>query len=129
MDDSWTELTHASDKYNMLVDMNTEQLQSKQYIPGNSGLQKPGLALPTSNITVKLNVMMAGHTGTLSACVFCVIFLDTDKEEDLLKYHEYLINKFNFQITTVTNVNAEANLVKFKLSTKELVLVMITLPK
>ena len=124
----WTELTHASDKYNMLVNMNTG---SKQYIPMQFWFcRNPGLALPLIALQyheVKLNVMMSTFTSTsFSACVFCdYVFLDTDERRRFAQVsHEYLIEQVQFSnnLTTPTAANGEANLeLRFNHPVKELV--------
>ena len=99
----WTELTHASDKYNMLTNMNSGNGPGERmYIPMQFWFcRNPGLALPLIALQyheVKLNVKMASYTGNLSACVFCdYVFLDTDERRRFAQVsHEYLIEQVQF---------------------------------
>jgi hypothetical protein len=133
----WTELTHASDKFNMLNNMNTgDDAGERMYIPMQFWFcRNPGLALPLIALQyheVKLNVQFKAVTGVGNTnniddcCVFCdYIFLDTDERRRFAQVsHEYLIEQVQFSnnLTTSDSVGAEANLeLRFNHPVKELV--------
>ena len=124
----WTELTHASDKFNMLNNMNSG---NKQYIPMQFWFcRNPGLALPLIALQyheVKLNVQFKTATtnNIVDCCVFCdYVFLDTDERRRFAQVsHEYLIEQVQFSnsLKITTNTSAEANLeLRFNHPVKEI---------